>query len=81
MRCGCCNKRLSDYESTLKHAETGHYLDTCMDCLSEIAYDVPMLVKDRKDLIASMDNQEELDSLSDMEYNKYSKDNDEDKDT
>ena len=81
MRCGCCNKRLSDYESTLKHAETGHYLDTCMDCLSEIAYDVPMLVKDRKDLIASMDNQEELDSLSDIEYNKYSKDNDEDKDT
>jgi hypothetical protein len=81
MRCGCCNKRLSDYESTLKHAETGHYLDTCMDCLSEIAYDVPMLVKDRKDLIASMDNQEELDSLSDMEYNKYSKDNDEEKDT
>jgi hypothetical protein len=81
MRCGCCNKRLSDYESTLKHAETGHYLDTCMDCLSEIAYDVPVLVKDRKDLIASMDNQEELDSLSDMEYNKYSKDNYEDKDT
>lgn len=81
MRCECCNKRLSDYESTLKHAETGAYLDTCMDCLSEIAYDVPMLVKDRKDLIASMDNQEELDSLSDMEYNKYSKDNDEDKDT
>ena len=81
MRCTCCNKRLSDYESTLKHAETGHYLDTCMDCLSEIAYDVPMLVKDRKDLIASMDNQEELDSLTDMEYNKYSKDNDEDKDT
>jgi hypothetical protein len=81
MRCGCCNKRLSDYESTLKHAETGHYLDTCLDCLSEIAYDVPMLVKDRKDLITSMDNQEELDSLSDMEYNKYSKDNDEDKDT
>ena len=81
MRCECCNKRLSDYESTLKHAETGHYLDTCMDCLSEIAYDVPMLVKDRKDLIASMDNQEELDSLSDIEYNKYSKDNHEDKDT
>jgi hypothetical protein len=81
MRCGCCNKRLSDYESTLKHAETGQYLDTCMDCLSEIAYDVPMLVKDRKDLITEVDNQEELDSLSDMEYNKYSKDNDEDKDT
>lgn len=81
MRCTCCNKRLSDYESTLKHAETGHYLDTCMDCLSEIAYDVPMLVLGRKDLITEVDNQEELDELSDMGYNKYSKDNDEDKDT
>jgi hypothetical protein len=52
-----------------------------MDCLSEITYDAPMLVLGRKDLITEVDNQEELDSLSDMEYNKYSKDNDEDKDT
>jgi hypothetical protein len=52
-----------------------------MDCLSEIAYDVPMLVKDRKDLITEVDNQEELDELTDVEYNRYSKDNDEDKDT
>ena len=81
MRCECCNKRLSDYESTLKHAETKHYLDTCMDCLSEITYDAPMLVLGRKDLITEVDNQEELDELSDMGYNKYSKDNDEDKDT
>ena len=55
MRCSCCNKRLSDYETTLKHAETGQYLDTCLDCLSEIAHQVPMPVKARKDLIHSMD--------------------------
>lgn len=79
MRCSCCNKRLSDYESTLKHAETGHYLDTCLDCLSEIAHDVPMPVKDRKDLIADMDNYEEVDKLTDIEYNNYI-DNEDNKD-
>lgn len=80
MRCGCCNKRLSDYESTLKHAETGAYLDLCMDCLSEIAHDVPMPVKARKDLIDSMDINEDVDELTEVEYNRYSKGNVEDTD-
>ena len=78
MRCSCCNKRLSDYETTLKHAETGQYLDTCLDCLSEIAHDVPMPVKARKDLVPDMDIHEELDELTEVEYNKYSKGYDED---
>ena len=77
MRCTCCNKRLSDYETTLKHAVTGEYLDTCMDCLSDIAHDVPLPVKARKDLIADMDIHEEVDELTEQEYNKYSKGNDE----
>lgn len=33
-RCSCCNKKLSDYELTARHAETGEFLDTCMKCLS-----------------------------------------------
>ena len=73
MRCTCCNKRLSDYETTLKHAVTGEYLDTCLDCLSDIAHDVPLPVKARKDLIADMDIHEEVDELTEQEYNKYSK--------
>ena len=73
MRCTCCNKRLSDYETTLKHGETGQYLDTCLDCLSEIAHDVPMPVKARKDLIPDMDIHEEVDELMEVEYNRYSK--------
>jgi hypothetical protein len=81
MRCIACDKRLSDYETTLKHAETGHYLDLCMDCLSEIARQVPMPVKGRKDLIHSMDTQEEVDELTEVEYNKYFKGDREDKDT
>lgn len=78
MRCSCCNKRLSDYETTLKHAVTGAYLDTCLDCLSEIAHDVPMPVKARKDLIPDMDIKEDVDELSEDEYNRYSKGYDED---
>lgn len=81
MRCGCCNKRLSDYETTLKHAETGQYLDTCLDCLSEIAHQVPMPVKARKDLIPDMDIHEDVDELTDVEYNRYSKGDYDDKET
>jgi hypothetical protein len=36
MRCLCCNRNLSDYESVLKHPETGHYLDICVKCLVDI---------------------------------------------
>lgn len=41
MRCVCCNKLLSDFEATRKHAETGEYLDMCNKCLDfcpEIPY-------------------------------------------
>lgn len=34
MRCSCCNKVLSDYESSIKSKTTGEYLDTCTKCLS-----------------------------------------------
>jgi hypothetical protein len=33
MRCVCCNRNLNDYESTLRHAETREFLDTCLKCL------------------------------------------------
>ncbi len=71
MRCGCCNKKLSDYETTLKHAVTGAYLDTCIDCLSEIAHEAPIPVKGRKDLIADMGMQERLDTDDEPLYNNY----------
>lgn len=46
MRCVCCNKALNDYESTLKHAETGAYLDICVKCLDGL--NIPVV--GRKDL-------------------------------
>lgn len=36
MRCFACNKNLSDYESTLRSATTGEYLDTCLKCLKDL---------------------------------------------
>ena len=65
-RCQCCDKRLTEYELTLRHALTNEFMDTCMDCLSEISELSPMLVKGRKDLIVSVDNEIELDKDEDM---------------
>lgn len=36
MRCDCCNKRLNDYEATLKSKEFGVYLNTCVKCLRDL---------------------------------------------
>ena len=36
MRCCCCNRNLSDYESTLRHPVTNDFLDICTRCLQEI---------------------------------------------
>lgn len=47
MRCSVCNKNLTDYESTLRHAITGDFLDTCKGCLKEL--DIP--TKGRLDLM------------------------------
>lgn len=46
MRCECCNKNLSDYESTLRRADTGEFVDICLKCLE----DIPIDTIGRKDL-------------------------------
>lgn len=46
MRCLCCNRNLSDIESTRRHAETGEFLDICNKCIQDL--DIPYL--DRDDL-------------------------------
>lgn len=33
MRCSCCNRILSDYEATLRHAVTNEFMETCNKCL------------------------------------------------
>jgi len=58
MKCVCCNKVLSDYEATLKHAETGEYLDTCMECLGEIQALVPLSTIDNPSLLRKSDTED-----------------------
>lgn len=36
MRCSCCNRALSDAESTARHPDSALFLDTCFKCLKEI---------------------------------------------
>lgn len=46
MRCDCCNRNLSDYEATLRHAVTNEFMNTCMKCLDGL--EIP--VRGRPDL-------------------------------
>ncbi len=39
MRCVCCDRLLSNYESVLKHPVTMEYLDICLTCLKDIPID------------------------------------------
>jgi len=60
MRCILCNVALSDYESTVKHAITGKFLDICQACFASMEVDIP--VYDRKDLLHEAD----IPSLEDL---------------
>lgn len=48
MRCRCCDKNLSDFESTRKHVITGEYIDMCNKCYGTI--DKQVLSYERYDL-------------------------------
>lgn len=39
MRCYCCNRRLSNYESRLRHPETKEFTDMCTKCLEDMPYE------------------------------------------
>ena len=60
MRCLACDKRLSDYESTMK-TESGAFLDLCFRCYQTIRTSVP--AKGNPALLHCSDEEEtELDS-------------------
>ncbi len=73
MKCICCDKKLSDFEATRKHAVTGAYLDMCNRCLQGL--DIP--TKDRIDLLTEADcgenttdsDEETLDKSGEFVYN------------
>ena len=64
MRCQCCNRNLSDYESTLKSMATGKYLDICLSCLEDMDIDYVGNSRNSNDFI---DDEEFDDVWGDME--------------
>ena len=65
MRCLCCNRNLSDIESTRRHAITNEFLDICSRCIPDT--EIPYI--DREDLHDTLEDDEaedEDDFLSEM---------------
>lgn len=59
MHCLCCNKILSDYEATRRHATTKEFIDMCNHCYGTISNDV--LAIERQDL--RHEDDDDLDGL------------------
>lgn len=64
MKCSCCDRFLSDYESTLRHAVTMEFLDTCTKCLEGL--DIPTL--GRPDLENTVEQEDYFDEEEDSEF-------------
>jgi hypothetical protein len=64
MRCQCCNRSLSDYESTLRRVDNNEFVDICQKCLK----DIPIATYGREDLnpFESME-EEDIEFLMDPE--------------
>lgn len=66
MKCTCCNKTLSDFESTRKL--DGKYLDMCNTCFKESGLNSVEGVEERKDLSHLIDESEIIDNENDCLY-------------
>ena len=57
MHCQACNRLLSDFESTRKHAITFEFLDLCKVCFDEVKTIIPTI--DRRELMTEQDFDDE----------------------
>ena len=62
MRCCCCDRNLSDWESTAKNVMTGEYLDMCTTCLK----DTGIQVEGRKELSDQDDHERKQRATEDV---------------
>lgn len=53
MHCNACNRLLSDFESTRKHAITFEFLDLCKVCFEDVKTIIPTI--DRRELMTEQD--------------------------
>lgn len=72
MHCLACNTLLSDFESTRRNANTFEFVDLCNSCFKEVKHIIPVI--ERKDLITSVDIDDDLDTEGEPEDYKDFKD-------
>ena len=53
MHCSCCDRLLTEFESTRRNANTFQFIDLCKVCFEDVKPFVPTI--DRKDLISEAD--------------------------
>jgi hypothetical protein len=63
MHCNCCDRLLTEFESTRRNANTFQFIDLCKVCFEDVKPFVPTI--DRADLITEAD----LDEEPEDEYN------------
>ena len=63
MHCSCCDRLLTEFESTRRNANTFQFIDLCKVCFEDVKPYVPTI--DRKDLISEAD----LDVVDDDDSN------------
>jgi hypothetical protein len=61
MHCSCCDRLLTEFESTRRNANTFQFIDLCKVCFEDVKPFVPTI--DRKDLISEAD----LDEVEDFD--------------
>lgn len=59
MRCDCCNRKLNDYETTLRHTHTGEFLNTCMKCIDGLG--IPYTGREDLEKSKAIEEEEEQD--------------------
>jgi len=72
MHCRACDTLLSDFESTRRNANTFEFVDLCNSCFKEVKHIIPVI--ERKDLITSVDIDDDLDTEGEPEDYKDFKD-------
>ena len=60
MHCSCCDRLLTEFESTRRNANTFQFIDLCKVCFEDVKPFVPTI--DRKDLITEADLDDEPDN-------------------
>ena len=65
MHCNACNRLLSDFESTRKHAITFEFLDLCKVCFEDVKTIIPTI--DRRELMTEQDFDTDPDDDTDTE--------------